>query len=402
MPRTLRQIPTVVLQFCMVCLCGIAIWNSSKLLRADYLFHQDSDESIRGAIQLAPDQWVYYLRLAQLEPDRAPELLTRSLQLNNYNATADIELGLNFEAAGDTKKAEQLLLAAFQIDRTYLPRWSLANFYFRSGDMPNFWVWARRAAEMPGDQIGALFALCFRATDDPFQVTHELLNDDPKFLRQYLGFLLKTNEYKPVSLVASHLIQKGDQADDLPILLYAVSILVVDDDADGSTALWHQLSSTGWVPADNSLLQNSSFVRDPMPVAFDWTIPDHPGMNASPGPSGLVTEFRGNQPEDCVIAEQLVALKPGTYTFRSTYHTSGIPPDNGIRWEIMGAKSLVLFGSSRSLSSENSATESFSFTIPGDSPFVRVRLHYQRPIGTTRVSGTLVIESSNIQMGSQT
>ena len=45
-------------------------------------------------------------------------------------------LRLAAETAGDTKTAEASLLRAAAMDRTYLPRWTLANFYLRAGDMP--------------------------------------------------------------------------------------------------------------------------------------------------------------------------------------------------------------------------------------------------------------------------
>jgi len=65
-------------------------------------------------------------------------LLTTSLRLNRYDAQADIGLGLQFEADGDFGRAEKKLLEAYEVDHTYLPRWSLANYYFRRDNIPAF------------------------------------------------------------------------------------------------------------------------------------------------------------------------------------------------------------------------------------------------------------------------
>ncbi|MGD0911746.1 MAG: hypothetical protein ABR928_07615, partial [Terracidiphilus sp.] len=102
-----------------------------KIARAERLFRQDSADAIRSAIVLAPDNSAYFMRLAQLDESHAVELLRTALRLDNYNAQADIELGLQYEAGGDPSHAEMLLLQAAAIDHTYLPRWSLANFYLR-------------------------------------------------------------------------------------------------------------------------------------------------------------------------------------------------------------------------------------------------------------------------------
>jgi len=118
--------------------CCFGIWGSLTLARADYLFRQDTEESIRKAIRLMPDGWEYYMRLAQFDRAHARELLTTSLQLNRYDAQADIELGLQYEADGDFGRAEKQLLEAYEVDHTYLPRWSLANYYFRRDNIPAF------------------------------------------------------------------------------------------------------------------------------------------------------------------------------------------------------------------------------------------------------------------------
>ena len=276
--------------------CCLGILHSLTLARADYLFKHDSEESIRSAIRLAPDDWAYYMRLAQFDREHGPELLTTSLRLNRYNAQAAIELGLQYEAAGDYKRAEELLRDAFDVDHTYLPRWSLANYYFRRGDMQAFWARARSAAEMPSEEIAPLFELCWRVSPDPERITENILNNKPEFLNQYLGFLLAKNQLSSASNVASRLILHGRVARDGPLLFSVVNRLVAANDAVAASALWHSMIDGRWVVADSTAPNNAGFAREPLPVSFDWVLPENPGLHSWPGPSGLESEFTGGQP----------------------------------------------------------------------------------------------------------
>src|SRR5579863_9014482 len=170
-------------------LCGLGIWSSFCFARADLLFRQNTEQSVQAAIRLEPDAWQYDMRLSLLDDAHADQLLETARTLDAYNSEADIELGLRREAAGDYPAAERLFMDAYEIDDTYLPRWSLANFYLRRGNLLEFWVWARSAAQMPSDDTGPLFELCWRVSPDPDEITQRILNDNPKLIRQYLDFL---------------------------------------------------------------------------------------------------------------------------------------------------------------------------------------------------------------------
>ena len=174
MPNLHKSV-VAALRVAVAAACCVGIWSSLNFARADYLFQKDTDQSIRSAIHFVPDGWPYYMRLAQFDRANARQLLESSLRLNPYNAQADIELGLQYEADGNLGEAEKHLLNAYSIDRTYLPRWSLANYYFRHDNMPAFWTWARSAAAMPADDIGALLELCWRAAPNAQTITGEIL-----------------------------------------------------------------------------------------------------------------------------------------------------------------------------------------------------------------------------------
>src|ERR1039458_9803233 len=397
MMHPLRRTVGYALRIIIFGACCLGIWSSLELARADYLFKQDTEASIRSAIRLAPDGWDYYMRLAQFDQAHAQELLTNSLSLNRYDAQADIELGLQYEADGDFPKAERLLLDAYEVDHTYLPRWSLANYYFRRDNLPAFWAWARSAANMPADEIGPLFELCWRVSPDPERITGAILNQKPELIRQYLGFLLAKDQLSAVATVAPRLFRSGDPETDRPLLFSIVDRLVAVNDAAAANALWHLLIEQHWVVADTTVPNNADFVREPLPVNFDWSLPEYPGLHSWPGSSGLETEFTGSEPENSTVAEQAVTLTPGNYTMAYAYRTSDIPAATGIRWQILDAKSNTVLAESPDLSSDAVQHLALAFSIPPDVSLIRLRLAYRRALGTPRISGTLAVLSTQIQ-----
>lgn len=397
MMPSLRSLASVAFRIVIAGACCLGVWYSLELGRADSLFREDTEESVRSAIRLVPDGWQYYMRLAQFDSQHARELLATALDINRFNAQGDIELGLRDEADGDLNSAEKRLLAAFEVDQTYLPRSSLANFYFRHENLPEFWKWARSAAEMPSDDIGPLLELCWRVSPDPEKITAAILNDKPELIRQYLEFLLAKNQLHAVAAVAVRLAHSGDPDSDRTQLFSVVNRLVTASDTEAAIALWHLMRDQHWIVADYTVPNNANFVRKPLPVTFDWSLPEYPGLNSWPGSSGLAIEFSGSEPEDCTIAEQALALSPGNYTMTYAYRTTDIPPATGIRWQIVDSRSNNILVDSPDLSSDELENSTLAFAVPSGSSFLRLRLGYRRVLGTPRISGTLVVLSTQIE-----
>ncbi len=377
-------------------LCAIGIGSSWCLARSEYLFRLDTQQSVRAAIRLEPDTWQYYMRLSLLDDAHAGQLLKTALALDPYNAQADIELALQREAAGDFPLAERMFLDAYAVDRTYTPRWSLANYYFRRGNLPAFWAWARSAAEMPSDNIQPLFELCWNVSPDANEITRRILNDNPLLVRQYLKFLLAKNQLLAAAGIADRLSSIGDPTSDRASMFAVIDRLVDANDGAPARSLWDLLIARKWVVAETSLPNNPDFARNPVPVSFDWALPASAGLHSWPGPSGLETEFSGEEPESCTVAEQVLLLSHGNYEMNYSFRTENIPPATGLRWQIVDNASDKMLAESPDLSGLSMNAVKFPFSIPADATLVRIRLQYQRAIGTPRISGTLVIPSVHI------
>ena len=400
--RMLNRIPffAPVVRTLVVCVCLLGIWESWKIARSDALFVQGTAESVRASIRLEPDCWWCYVQLARLDDPAAEQLLQTSLQLNRYNSDAAIDLGLRYESDGEFHRAEELLLQAFEVDRTYVPRWSLANFYFRRDNLPAFWTWVRRATETPAEDIGALFELCWRVSPDPKTIEANIVEGDPNVSRQFILFLINKGQPAAAVNAAYTLIRTSSPDSDQTLLFTLLGSLIHANDPIDASALWNRLIGMHWIVADTSFPNNPQFSRDPLPVDFDWNFPEYNGLHSWPGSSGLETEFTGDEPENCVIAEQTVFLPPGNYKLESSYRTRNIPPDTGIQWLIMEARSDTIVASSVSLSSDTPARVILPFAVKPDEQFLRLRLVYTRTLGASRISGTAVITSVRIQSGS--
>jgi hypothetical protein len=397
----MRVVLNVAYRLAVVAACGFGIASSWEIAKADLLFRRDDADAIHAAIRVQPDAWPYYVRLSQLDPDHARDLLRQALALDPFDAPADIDLGLSAEGDGDYFSAEKYFKDAFAADRSYLPRWSLANFYLRRGNLPEFWAWAERAARMPPDDVGLLFQVCWRVEPSPEKIETRIVGGDPVLMRQFLEFLLDRKQVSAAAATGSHLLVIGASEPDNPLLLRVVDRLVHEGDAPAANSLWQQMMARGWVYADRMIPYNGSFSRAPLPVSFDWSIAELNGVHSWTGSGGLETELSGLEPENCVIAEEWVPLTPGSYRMTYMYRSQGIPPGSGLRWQLLNAATGALVVQSSDLS--NYALEPYVqvFDIPPAQPLYRLRLAYQRALGTTRVAGTLVTVSIRLQSETQ-
>ncbi len=393
----LNRYAGVGLRVMLAAACCAGIWCSLRFVRADIFFKQDTAASVQAAIKAVPDSSEYYMRLSQLDPSDAHELLVTALALNHYNAQAEIELGLQYEADGDFAQAEKHLLAAFAVDDTYLPRWSLANYYLRRDDLPAFWSWVQKAAQMPSDDMRALFELCWRVTQDPKQISAAVVNDNPAMLRQYESFLLSKEQLTAAADVAPRLLHSGTPGVDRLVLFDVLNRLIVANDGKDARTLWLKLIAKQWVVADAGEPNNGDFAREPLPVSFDWSLPEYAGLHSWPGASGLEAEFTGSQPEECTVAEQALMLAPGKYVLTYAYQTADIAAGTGIRWRIVGAAPENILGESSDLSSDTIQQGTLVFVVTPETQLPRLRLLYKRALGTPRIEGQLMLKSVRIQ-----
>jgi hypothetical protein len=356
---------------------------------ADHYYRANTLASLTRAAEIDPSNAQTWLWLAEhqeyagVDSTRALETAAR---LSPYDSTPVIRLALRAELEGQRARAEQLLLEAAAIDRLYEPRWSLANFYFRSGDSEKFWPAVRSALDMAyGDQT-PLYRLCWRFTSDPAQILRYLPNRR-LILAGYLRFLLE-NKHAADASTAAQSLSESAAPEDLQLLLTYL-------DQSPDLSVWNTLCRRALLPYSEldpnrgPILTNPDFRAAPLLHGFDWRVTNTADLAAArTAPSGLRITLSGGQPESCELLSQLLAVTPGRrYRFQFEYHTSGIAPKTGLRWTVAGA-------TTPDLSSDTQENTALDFTAAA--ALERLALTCTRVPGATRIEGTIHLRNLSI------
>ena len=383
-------------------LCGtlaLAGYWTLRLGYADRLYQAGTAASIHAARRLAPGNAAYY------RGARAAADTREALRLNPRDAAAWIELGLAAEIGGDLPRAEKQLLEATRVDRTYEPRWSLANFYFRRGDAANFFRWARSAAEISYQDQGSLFALCWRMTRDPEVILERAIPDRREILQQYLRFLLLRQKLDEAGPVAGRLAAMGSR-DSAPLLLAWCDQLLMAERTPEALRAWNGLCARGLTarqplsPGEGRSLTNGSFSAEPLGLAFDWRLHPAPGVAFTlvASPPEIRAAFSGDQAPNCRLLEQVVPLEPSRgYRLRFVYRTSGIPASSGLRWQAVSPRGPDDWSvTGPDLSAEDWTESQLDFSAPPKAGQALLSLRYDRALGTTRIEGAVWIRNVSL------
>ena len=245
---------------------------SIRIASSDYQMRRNTLDGMEKAIALEPDNGESYRRLAWLSSDPSSKsALSRAVSLNPRDAGSWIELGLRAEAEGDGRAAEERLLRASEVDRTFVPRWSLANYYFRRHDETKFWLWMKRAAAMaPGDPE-PLFRLCGKVEENGKLIDRlEMGNGDQR--ARYLGYLLDENRID-LTAPAMHRLLADNRETDVPLLLTACERLLDAGQGAMAAEVWNGLAKAGRVRMfsgeNEQAVVNASFALPPSSRGLD-------------------------------------------------------------------------------------------------------------------------------------
>jgi tetratricopeptide (TPR) repeat protein len=386
---------------------GLAGWWSARVGWADYWARQETVPGTEKALQVTPGQAEYYARLAVLvadsDPARADEALQRAVGLNPLDAESWIALGLSAESRGDNTHAQSYLLKASESDRKFLPRWTLANYYFRHNDIEHFWYWAKAAAVMVYGDATPLFRLCGRVAEDG-RLMERLGVWDSDVQARYLSYLLGEQRVDLIGPVTGQLLHENREAD-VPLLLAACERLIEAKRGNEAIEIWNRLGKARRIPfgelksPEQAALTNGNFAVSPTSRGFDWRLPTIEGISAAreENPTGLRLTFSGQEPENVEAVLQFVPVQEGReYRIHFRYRTSGLAPRTGLVWRIatVGGTNLA---EGNSLSSDQEKEDEMVFRTPPGCGMVRIALGYRRSLGTTRIEGFIILREVRLQ-----
>jgi tetratricopeptide (TPR) repeat protein len=359
----------------------LAALQTLRMGWADYLFREDTLQSVLHAARICSRNADFHARLADLDPVNAISHLRHAVSLDPRLSKSWIALGLQLELEGSPAQAERCYLQAARDDRQFLPAWTLANFYSRRSDAARFWPWARIAAQMSYDNVRPLLRLAFMFTNQEDLIMDRIVVPRRKVQHEFLQYLLDRN--MDASAIAARILSRAEKQD-LPPLMAWMNRLIDTRRISEARRLWDALSDKRLISYPRlSHLTNASFSQEPLQASgFDWRMTPPPGVDCERTGEGLRVQFSGQQPETFELLSQYLGLTGGTYGLSFEYRTVDVRTTTNLRWR-MGE------WSSEPLPAAENWTHASGVFKAG--PVNRLILLEQRDNGTTRPEGVVYL-----------
>ena len=380
---------------------GWAAWEAARLGYADWVAQAKTREGLERGIRIAPENSRNYALLGRLlaasDAAGSEAAFQGAVLRNRWDSESLIELGLWAEARGDRGRAERLLGEAARVDALYLPRWTLANYYFRRGDARQFQHWAREAARMGYGDLTPLFRLAVLMAGEQGDVPKFLGLEKPDWLANYLSFAMSSKRLHELAPCARKLAW-WRRAEDQGVVLAACDALAGEYKVEEALRVWEDACRSGLVglppeEAERGGVTNGEFRHAPLGAGFDWRIPRHEGTEAGMIEPGRTLRIRltGNQPERCELLAQILPVRRGgDFLLEVEYRTWGLARESGLAWRIVGLETAGRLGW---LSSESWTTAKAPFRIPDGVKLLRLALWYERAAGTVRAEGEVAVRA---------
>jgi pentatricopeptide repeat protein len=375
---------------------------------ADWQYVQArTPEALRAACGLDPGRADCRAAVARAREEQAADAgreWERVLELNPRSASYLAQAALAAEFRGDTGGAERLLLQAARYNRLWLPRWSLASFYFRHGRMEEFRRWAALAFERAYGDRTALFRLCRAAGVEDGTMLEEMLGADAENLGAWVGYLAAEGPVEALPAAAARYVDvvPAGTADAVLRVNGAIRALLRAGHGEKAAALWSAMSRRGLIRyeewSEAAPLVNSEF-GPPVPGAgLDWEVARGVGFEVFPGvpPGGIKVTFSGRQPERVELLAQEVLLRGGqAWQLEFEHHTPGIEAGaTSLGWRLGGLEAVE--GEGR-LSSEEWTRGAVVWEVPAGLKVLRLGLWSERPRGQARHEGELRLRGMSLR-----
>ncbi len=373
----------IALKFSLLALSCIVIWRTGEMALADSLAHDGSAADFRRAVDMEPGDESLLAGQAIFQSEEGGHsiaidtTLRHALAMNPLDAPAWITLGLRAESRGEAAEAERDLERAADVDRTFKPAWTLANYYFRAHQPEKFRCAISRCLSLiqpkdlqpMGFDPTPVFDLCWRQSDRSKEILH-LIPRREETLVPYLKYLYKTNRteaaleaWPEVIRVASHV-----RAADADALIGFDEYLIGANRIPEAIAVWNEL-------AKRKIVRTGAL---DIGRGFAWHVQPQPGVFVTEYPEAIQFEFTGDEPENCELLWRILPVTPETQWRLAWRIDPRTGADPGLQFEVGPAKCPLLRGNCQFIT--GAAMQS-----------VRLSLQYVRSLGTTRPRGILML-----------
>jgi hypothetical protein len=406
----------LLLRLPLIALALAAFFYSAIVAGAIRLTQSSNPESIRRAIQLLPFNPDFFLKLDSALPQSSPSLLRQALVLNPFQSETWIRVGLDAEIQKQNPgEAEAYYRKAAEVDRTYLPEGTLANFYARQQDAPKFFEAAKKALALtPYDSrpILAQASMLAKRPDDVLAI----LPDRPHVLFDYLNLSLANGNVDRIVVIALQAARhRPDSVAGPPgltdtwrnVLGSVEDRLLQSARREDAIHVWAAMQRHGWVSAPAPSLVNpipaGTLHEPPFGHGFGWLHPQISGVLFDQFPSlgKLTFSFDGTEPETCRLLQRFIPVdgaKP--YNFNWQAESLDLQGSSGLRWRIYPVLPVTdndrIFLSSPELLMNGHQDGVWQFVTPAGWRVALVTLEYERPLGQVRAEGSISL--SNVSM----
>ncbi len=376
-----------------------------RIAYADWILRQPGIAPAERASRIDP--WSPRPALAEAQSadqesdPRAPAAWKRASELDPHNARILIGAGISSELAGNKELARDYYARAEHFSHTWLPRWTLANFYFREGSGAETLRWLKLAMERSYGDLTAAFDLCAQAGAKEEQILSEIVPNTPHPLSQFLNYLGNRSPISPER--AAVMERTAQQYENAPLtkrepktgapLILAAQRLIEAGLAKPARRIWYSGCESTLIacpsPPDDGLISNGKLGVPFLQNGFDWRLFQPAGTTAvhQPGTGTVKIRLSGNQPERSEFLAQPIYLPAGkSWRIRLEYQTREITPrTSGFEWRL----DEELLPLDKPLASDDWSEASFVISAVPEDRLSLLLLLYSRRLGTTRSEGEL-------------
>jgi hypothetical protein len=393
----------------------MGIVTAARVAYGDWMLRQPGIDQAQRAGKIdpwSPRSALAEAQAADQESDPgAPAAWRRASELDPHNARILIGAGISAELSGNKELAREYYARAESFSHTWLPRWTLANYYFRQGDSAETLYWLKLAMERSYGDLTAAFDLCEQAGAKEEQILREIVPNTPHPLSQFLHYL---GNRSPISQQRAAVMEKtAKQYENAPLtkrepktggpLIAATQRLIEAGLAGPARRIWYSGCESKLIacsmPPDDGLISNGKLSVPFLQSGFDWRLFQPPGTTAvqQPGSGTVKINLSGRQPERSEFLAQPIYLPAGkTWRIRLEYQTREMTPRNsGFEWRL----DEELLPLQSPLASDDWAEASFVISAVPEDRLSLLLLLYSRKLGTTRSEGELWLRNIRAEPG---
>jgi pentatricopeptide repeat protein len=306
------------------------------------------------------------------------------------------------EGRGDLAGAERLLLLAEVHNRLWLPRWTLANFYFRHDRMEDFWKWVRAALERSQGNLAPVFRMCEEAGGDAAFLLEKVIPGEPRVLAGYISFLAERGRLEGLGAAAGSFLdhQTAESREwAWRVVNVAIEGLLKGGRGEEARGLWNRMSRVGLIgypELDSERPLVNGDLEEPLaPAGFDWRVGRAAGVESYFGSPTRSAKFvlTGRQPERMTLMAQTVWLEAGR-RYRLTFETQWIGDAaraRGVVWRVAGR------AAGWSPAAEDWAVGAVEVAAAPEERAVEIALAAEREVGQVRPEGELRVRRVRLE-----